>query len=454
MQAEINVGLRNFADATTLYDNLLAATLSGSPRQKFVALRSAFAHLGFGDQLFRKARVLSDQGRPAISARYDRAVQVLDENGVSPDNPLRQQVEAHASQQQTKLQNGLNFFGLWEAFVPNQRFTTLQQVASAQITAARQSVQSFVGFLAKLDEQKEKQADLQFQRTEELVNLDIFERKRAIATLVTDKIDEQLRAIDDQRTFLGVETVLGNFRAIVEGAAKGGELGAVTSLFGVAGNIVNFLDQNEQLAHQRRSAQLDGQIAQNQVAIVALERRTSELRLAFYGQKLAFLQGQRLNADVLNELAALNEKRAVRQVETAILLAFLFERALAFNLGEVDGRRIQFDYLDRPLGILDAVNALQEDFSLVGSQIDTLLEQQKISPFTESISLRESYPIQFSRFLQTGEMDFVYSLYQIEQEQARHTPVPVARSGSRAQGIGAADRIQRHPHAQWPFPGP
>src|SRR5207247_1097270 len=67
LQAEINVGLRKFDEAISLYDNLLAATPPGSPRQKFIALRSAFAHLALGDQLFRKERVLSDQDRQNIT---------------------------------------------------------------------------------------------------------------------------------------------------------------------------------------------------------------------------------------------------------------------------------------------------------------------------------------------------------------------------------------------------
>ena len=85
----------------------------------------------------------------------------------------------------------------------------------------------------------------------------------------------------------------------------------------------------------------------------------SELRLEFFAEKVKFLQGKRFNADVLYDLAALNERRAVSQLETAVILAYLFERALNFNLGEIQSRRIQFDYLDRPLGILDAVEALE-----------------------------------------------------------------------------------------------
>jgi hypothetical protein len=414
LQAEINVGRRKFGEAISLYEKLLAATAAGSPRHKFIAIRAAFAHLDLGDQLFRKQRVLGEPDRQAITDRYDRAVRLLQEKSVSPDNPLRRQVEAHASLQKAKLQNNLNVLGLWDAFVPNQRFTMLQQAASTQIQLANSSVQAFLNFLQQADAEKEKQMDVQFQRSEELVNLDILSRKRAISTLGIEKIDEQLGAIASQEEFLAVNTVLGNFKAIIEGATTGGEIGAVVSLAGVAGNLVNFFDQRQQLVNQRRMAQIERQIAQNQAAIVQLERRISELRIEFYGQKLAFLQNKRLNTDILYELATLNETRAERQFETAVFLAYLFERALTFNLGAADIRHIRFDYLDQPRGILDAVAALDNDFNLVGQELASVT-LEKLDFFEETISLRESYPIQFNRFLQTGEMDFVYSLYQLSK---------------------------------------
>jgi hypothetical protein len=420
LQAEIDAGRGRFDEAIRAYDGLLASTPAGTDRRKLVAIRAAFAHLASGDQRFRSERTPGEQTRQAALDRYDRAVRLLGEHGVSGDNPVRQQIEAHAAAARAKLANGLNYLGLRDAFVPNQRFTMLQDAAAIQIQAATESLQSFITFLGQADEKKEKEADLELQRTEEVLNLNILDRQRAIATLNIAKIDEQLSAIEDQQEFLAIETVLGGFRSIVEGAARAGQspqVGVATSVVGLASTFVNFLEQSEQLAHQKRLAQLDKDIARHQAAIVGTERQISELKLAFFGEKLAFLEGQRLNADVLYELAALNEARAVRQVETAILLAYLFERALNFTLGEIGPGRIQFDYLDRPLGVLDAIKALADDFTLVRNQVDTLLQQEKVNPFVETISLRETYPIQFNRFLQTGEMEFVYSLYQLSKSR-------------------------------------
>ncbi len=104
LQPEIHVGQRHFNNAIPLYEKLLADMQAGSLRKKFVAIRMAFAHLHLGDQEFRKHRFVPDAEREAIIEHYDQALRVLQGNGVSPDNPLHRQVEAHARQQKAKLQ--------------------------------------------------------------------------------------------------------------------------------------------------------------------------------------------------------------------------------------------------------------------------------------------------------------------------------------------------------------
>lgn len=420
LRAEASAGLRRFDEAITLYEALLTATPSGSPRHKFVAIRFAFARLALADQLFRKQRALSDQNRKDITDVYDAAVGLLQEKGVSPDNPRRQQVEAHASQQKAKLQlqPPLNYLGLWDAFVPVQRYSKLEEDADKQIGAVRDAAETFFNFLQLADEKKQVQMDVEFQNTQEQLSLGILDLRKENATLSVQTIEEQLRAIDDQQKFLVAETVVGGLGAIVAGAATGKStnpaLGVATGGVGVIGALVNFGAQREQLAHQWNTAEIEKDIGENEVQIADLEKEISERRIEFYEQKLAFLENRRLNADFLYTLAELNERRAERQLEVAIVLAYLFERALAFFLGEPNIRRIQFDYLDRPGGIFDAARALQEDFRLVQQEFDKVVEE-KFGFFNQPISLRESYPIQFSRFLQTGEMDFVYSLYQLSK---------------------------------------
>ncbi len=393
---------------------------SMTPRQRFVAIRSALAHLTLGDQLFRKQRALSDQDRQNIIRVYDAAVGLVQESGVSADNPRRQQIQAHASLQKAKLQRHLNYLGLWDAFMPVRRYTDLKQDAQDQITEARDSADSFFKFLNLAEEEIEKQMDVAFQQDQEQASLAILDKRGENATLSVDKISEQLSAISDQQDFLVAETVVGGFRAVVEGLATkeqvGKTLGVATGAGGVVSTLVNYFAQSTELAHQRHMAEIEKEIAENDVDIAHLEKELALRRIDFYGQKLAFLHGKRLNADLLYTLAELNEKRAERQLEVAIFLSYLYERALAFFLGEPDIRHIEFDYLDRPGGIFDATKALLEDFGLVQLELDKLGEE-KIDFFEETISLRESYPIQFSRFLQRGEMDFDYSLYLLSRRR-------------------------------------
>jgi hypothetical protein len=430
LPAAVNTPTDMFGLHLDLFDKFISPDILTeiTPRQKFAVIRSAFSHLALGDQFFRRQRALGDEERQNITRVYDTAVRLVQTSGIAPDNSRRQEVEVYATKQKAKVQSRLNFLGLWDAFVPVQRYTQLEQDAMSQITAAITSANNFFQFLDHADQINEHERDVQFQQDQENGNLQILDVRQNNATLSVDKIDEQLRAIDDQRASLKDELAVGIFKTVMEGAAKGvlpenAGFGLANTLLGIVGNAVNSSAQDDELAHQRRMAEIERGIASDGVGIAFLERDLSKHRIEFYAQKLAFLSNKRLNADYLYALAELNEKRAERQLEVAIVLAYLFERALAFFLGKPNIRHIKFDYLGRAGtsnpslvkgGILDAANALQEDFQTVKNERDNFNEA-KPDVFIDHISLRESYPLQFSRFLQTGKMDFAYSLYQLSK---------------------------------------
>jgi receptor-binding and translocation channel-forming TcA subunit of Tc toxin len=420
LNAEINFGLRNYVDAVHLYDVLLTVAPFESPNHKFVVLRSASARVARGHQLFRKQRILSEQDRDSINRVCEHAVRLLQESGVSPDNPRRLQLESEASQIRARLQSRLNYLGLWDAFVPVQKYSVLQEIAAQQIQAAKTSSADFMTFLAQLEQLREEEMEVQFQKDEEELSQQMLAKRLENATLSVDKIEEQLDAIKDQRESLGAQTDVAVLKALVDAAVTGkqssGPLGFATGLTGIVGAVANASAQDEQLAHQLHGAEIEQDIAENDVQMAQLEIEISKHRVDFYEQKLAFLTNKRLNINFLSTLVELNERRAERQLEAGIFLAYLFERALAFFLGEPNIRHIQFDYLDRPLGIADAAKALQEDFDLVQREFANVTQEQ-FDFFEEIISLRESYPVEFSRFLQTGEMDFVYSLYQLSKRR-------------------------------------
>jgi hypothetical protein len=164
-----------------------------TPRQQFVAIRSAFTHLTLGDQFFRKQRRLGEQERQNITRVYDTAVRLVQQSGISPDNPRRREVEIHATQQKAKLQSRLNYLGLWDAFVPAvQRFSQLERDTTSQVVAATESALAYASFLEKLEQITEQELDVQFQQAQEDGNLHILNVQQTNATLSVEKIDEQL----------------------------------------------------------------------------------------------------------------------------------------------------------------------------------------------------------------------------------------------------------------------
>jgi hypothetical protein len=458
--AEINVGkhdIQSLLQAIQTYGTLLPGTrtnptdmfgvhldlfeqwsspdeiLEGGTRGRFVALRAAFAHLALGDQFFRTQRAFSDEQRQSITDVYDTAVRLVQQSGIGPSNPRRQEVESHAAQQKAKLQNRLNYLGLWDAFVPVQRYSQLAADADAQIKAAMESAVTFQSFLEHAEEQAERQMDAEAQEKLEDANLEILNVRQNDATLPVSKIDEQLSAIDDQRLALQTDMVLSGYYKAISDVFAQPQLPGI-ALLGAVSAAVHASAQDTELAHQRRLAEIEREIAANEARIVGLERDLSQQRIAFYTQKRAFLGNKTLNADFLYSLAELNRKRAERQLGAAIFLAYLFERALSFFLSAPSIPKIQFDYLDRPGRIFEAARALHDDFQSVLAERDKP-GAMKFDFFVQSISLRESYPIQFSRFLQTGTMDFDYSLYQLStlrpaSHQCRLREVGVQIGGS------------------------
>ena len=418
---------------------------AAGPRGKFVALRAAYAHLALGDCLLRSRRSFDDADRAAIGQVYDAGVSLVHQIGVAADNPQRQETEARALQQQSKLQSRSNVLGLWDGFVPVQRYSQLELDATAQIDAAIASAAAFQSFLAQAEQETEQQMDLQLQQQLEQTNLQILDLQQQNATLGVDKIDEQIQAIEDQRVSLDDDIGLTPIKSIVDGlSALMNSKDPTTSVLGAGMGLVTTLmhaaAQREELDHQERMAQIEREIGRNQEVIVGLEHDMSRQRLAYYAEKLAFLTGKGLNADLLYLLADINERRAERQLEAAIFLAYLYERSLAFFLGEPNIRFIAFDYRDRPGDILDAAKALREDFQRVLQQRDQA-DEAKFDAFEQAVSLRESLPARVRPVLADRPPDLRVLTLRAQQAPPRDAPVSAPRGGGGGQGAGAGDRF-------------
>jgi hypothetical protein len=181
--------------------------------------------------------------------------------------------------------------------------------------------------------------------------------------------------------------------------------------------VANFFAQRNELGHQLAMAGIEREITDNQTAIAELQQRMSADRLAHLERKASLLADKRMNAEFLFERSAIRERRAERQLDVAIFLAYLYERALGFFLGKPDVKHIRFDYRDTEPGIVAAAEALKESFEHMQFVEQAALGQEQFGDFAEPLSLVEHYPLQFQRFLEseTGRMDFVYSLYQLSK---------------------------------------
>ena len=426
LQGDCLMGTGDHDGAIRRYDRVLSTKVGSAVQRQLVALRAAQAHLARGDLTYRKSRALTRPTRDKAKADYDAAVTLLARHDVHAGDPLRKQVQAHADLQRAKLDSRLNHLGLRDSFVPPQRYTKLERLADGHIDTAISSAEDFERTLASAQDAMGKRMDLKAEISAEAITNQISQEQVDNATLSIEKVEEQIELIEDQQTFLPFQAGAAALGSIAQGVAAGmtggGTLliGAGVGGAGLTGNVVNWLAQDNELGHQLAMAELEKEIAINQADMAALHKQLSDNRLAYLRTKEGFLGTQKLmNADALYALAEVREKRAERRLEAAIFMAYLYERALAFFFGKPDTRIIDFDYVDRhrdrAAGVVQAAKDLQDDFDQLIRTLEADTESDPFRAFEQAVSLREEYPLQFHRFLQTGDMHFVYSLYQLSK---------------------------------------
>jgi hypothetical protein len=464
LNAEISLGKRNYDAAICHYSTLLTATPLGSPRHKFVALRAAFAHLARGDSLFRKSRTPDEGSRKQSRAAYVDGMRLVQDSGIAPDNPRRQQIERYAAVQIGKLDAGLNFIGYRDSYVPIIKPEVLQGLAERRIARATAAIEKFEFFTSKADQLQDEIDRLDFEGEIKAIDNEITAQrvanandKKRIASERINQISSQLHALDIS---LGIEigsSILqgvaagflagqpGGVGAGEPGGAGSGEPGGVgagepggvgagepggvgialgTNTLGVAGAIgglasaiAGYCARKDDLKSQKKIAEIESGVATRDVEIAELEQRIIGRTLEFLGEKIERIKNRELNPDLYYTAAEDFRALAERHLDAAIHLAYLFERAVAFLRLKPELQVIRFDYL--PLEYVDdRGNRLTAAERLAADLEDVVSANLPITKFhflTETYSLRLSYPIEFSRFLQTGDMDFTLSLYELNK---------------------------------------
>jgi hypothetical protein len=447
LRGECLGGLRRFGEALAEYEGLLADDELSEPRREFTALRAALAHLARGDQVYRSERRLSPTVRDQALADYAAAVKVLDENGVRPDGLLFQEIVAAAQRQHAKITAGFNALGFRDSFVPPQPFEFLATRARENAAAAKDAEDRFVEFQLKGDSLADLEAELLAALADADDNKKIAAGNQSIARAKVQRAETQAAIVRSQQAFLVPATVFGGIESILRPFGSGaGSLQGTQAQLGITSTIIGFGARNEELGYQARIADLDVQIAQQEQTIADLEFAMAARRFDFIDSRLEITGGRNLNKDVFYALAQRYEAIAKSRLETAILIGYLYERAVAFHLGRPSlTHPISFDYADGPTGILGASKALEDALTDIDNEF-VLGDPPERDDFTDKIFLRTDYPIEFNNLLQTGVMDFVISLYQLNKlrpgsTMGRILDVVVELRGSLPSNLSFAGRL-------------
>ncbi|WP_157940193.1 hypothetical protein [Arthrobacter ruber] len=400
-----------------------------TPVQQFAALRSAFAYLKLGDVLFRRHRILSTENRRLLCEVYEAAVRIVTDSAISPGNALRGQVITHAGRQCRLLRAGLNVLGLSEDFVPVMRWTALQAAADNKFQQLAQAAEGALNSLAAAQSLIGQQMNIVHELNEETLRTGILVDQIAIAGLEEGKSEEQVALIRDQLDVLAAQTMAGWASRISSAITSPQSFVGGALITGFIESSVNHFARSTELGHQLDIAKADVEIAEIRSHIAETELSLSQRRIQHLDQRLNFLTDNRVDADLYLTLAELHERRAARVLDTAILLAYLAERAWSFARGQ-DAPLIRFDYWDNPspdtvgetpedLDPLARLNAatdsLSKDLGELHDQ-DLHMSGDALRTFQIHISLSQHYPLEYARLLQDGETYFEYSLYQLNKD--------------------------------------
>lgn len=418
MRGEVRFGVGAYEEAILEYGKLLpAAQIEDeeiTPRQQFVALRSGFAQLGLGDALFRRFRNPDGSARGRIRDAYNAAVRGVTRSAISPENPLRQQIEQYAAMQTAKLDAELNFLGYRDSYVPILRPATLQALAESRIQAAQEAAQKFEFFKSKADQMQDQLREVDFQTRIKQEELAIVDAEIAKANLQVDIADKQIEQIDGQLDALDTSTLVDIGGALLQAAASASNEGGVRALSGAASTAAAYFARKDDLKLQKEIAKIEASVARRDVAIARLRKQIVETTVDFLGEAIRRFQNRELNPDLYYAAGEAFRVMALRHLDVAILWSYLFERSVAFLRLQPELNEIQLEYTEGEDDLLAAPGALGEALAKV---VEVNLPITKFQFLTETYSLRSLYPLEFNRFLQTGRMDFAMSLYELNKRR-------------------------------------
>jgi hypothetical protein len=400
-------------------------------RQRFVAVRAAATQLSRGDALFRRSFRFTGPERSEIVEAYCAALGLLRRPGVT--GAEAEQIRSYATQQLTKLGTGQNFLGYRDTHVPDVGPETLGARARGRIAVAVRSSERYEHFKARADQLVEELEAMTEDELEREIGLQIATEAQGKAA---ESVGAAETAIGDLRgkqddLLLGLGAGLGQavFATVTLGA--GGGVTGQASGPGVVSSVVQYLGAKEDLANQLQAAETALRLAQRDKTIADLEVSLARSRHDFVTAAIEAKKNGVFNADRFLALANAYEDMTRRHLDRACELLYLYERAISFrrlkSLQVVEASAAQGDVLLAPDQLEEVLTALDEEATFDGRGQDNFA----LPPW----SLPDRYPLEFARFLQTGSMDFVISVYEMEKLLHGRHNVRVRRIGVEVDGL-------------------
>lgn len=345
---------------------------------------------------------------------------------VTQENPLIIQIVCHAKMQLLKINKGLNYLGYTDGYVPDQRYATLYAHADEYADLAIQAENRYIQFKKEAEEQEYQTMQLEQNIQIAVVQEQIARTRQAIAKDRMKQADLRMKAIDEKikgiieakksgffkswikGIFSGfVSLVMQNYAGAFAGFAQAGE-----AFIGAATYSANSDHEVLALRYEKRAVAVDKAIAAKEGFIAELETTIAQMQQLFMKENINYLALREMNQELFYELAKTLRQIKEKYLEVAIRTGFLAERALAFEMGR-EMRLVKFDYEVSTLKGLLAGDLLKQDLKMM--EYSRLISLKQRNHVKYVISLRERYPIEFTNFIQTGEMTFVTGLYDFDK---------------------------------------
>ncbi|OCK73953.1 carbohydrate-binding module family 12 protein [Lepidopterella palustris CBS 459.81] len=352
-----------------------------------------------------------------------------------------------------QIEAGMNYFGYSEDTVPTLRYATLKQAADSLATEAKATEADFIDAIERLETltMDELKSSAMIQRgtmqakviaQQQGIAADQYKQAKVQVDRVKQAIAAKQAEIDDHDSFFGqlgdyvkgmvglvkdtpdwIQKPLGSsIEAEFKGAsdAAGGLAGmgtaaTVTAGYGAFFAAAEITVSSAADAQNARSAQLlnlqnqdlvsalaQRDIAQRNATIADLNKQIADADVSFVKTLLNMQQGQLLNKEFWNTMAAMYRKILQQILEAATRTAWLAERALEYEL-DTDIGVMRLDYYHSAANSQGVGGADQLQLDLTTLTARYVENTQEALPVKWTVSLARDFPLEFSLLRNTGK---------------------------------------------------